>query len=145
CGSDGYLPGSGMHKLWMVLGGSVGYGSLSALDIDEGLLADDFTGRKWQVSVAPAGVAREEKQTEKEQKKTAQKERTAKANETKFLIALDLLVERMKNDEQKYPTKRQIGIAAGGINNEVADQAIWRLTEAKIIETVPVIVRSGKN
>jgi hypothetical protein len=70
-----YLPGSGCHRLWLSVGGSIGHGGLWGLNIEEG----QYTGpgsRIWQVEVVKAedvrdevaesaAAAREEKQNDK--------------------------------------------------------------------------------
>jgi hypothetical protein len=76
--------GSGLHRLWMVTGGSIGTGNLYALDINEGVLRDDFTGRIWEVSVANGAEARQKEQTEK-------KERKDKEEDGAVLATLDRL------------------------------------------------------
>lgn len=77
-----YTPGTGSHKLWLSIGGSVGHGSLWGLDIEEGVTPN----RVWDVSVMPPeevreGVARQraERRTEKDQEKLdGSKERIVK-------------------------------------------------------------------
>jgi replicative DNA helicase len=53
-----YQPGSGEHDLFMAVGGSAGHTGGWQLRIKEGVLQDDFGGRKWSVSVKPvSGLA----------------------------------------------------------------------------------------
>ena len=47
-----YNPETGQHHLWLNVGGSVGFSHLWAVDINEGVLQDDLTGRHWQVEVS---------------------------------------------------------------------------------------------
>lgn len=56
---DAARPGS--HRLWMGAGGSAGFGGLWGLDIEEGAIDDDFSGRRWEVAVSPAASVREAK------------------------------------------------------------------------------------
>lgn len=68
--------GDGQHLLWMRCGGSAGHSSLWGLTIDEGQLdPDTFTGRTWEVTVAPAGEARAEAEHERAARKAAEQER----------------------------------------------------------------------
>lgn len=48
---ESFVPGSGIHRLNIVTGGSVGFSTALAVDIDEGYLREDFTGRRWSVTV----------------------------------------------------------------------------------------------
>jgi hypothetical protein len=127
----------------MVVGGSVGYGSLSALEINEGAIADDFSGRKWEVAVVNAGAAREEKHNEKEEKKTFEKERAKKADDAKLLVALDKLIVKKKDHERKFPLKTEIRDATGWNSTKVG-AVLWRVTDAGLVEETTVIVMSGK-
>ena len=55
-----FEPGSGKHELWFTVGGSAGHSGEWAIDIDEGVMNDDFQGRTWDVTVRLASEAREE-------------------------------------------------------------------------------------
>jgi replicative DNA helicase len=46
-----YEPGTGKHQLWVTTGGSAGFNDCYALDVDEGVMAEDFSGKKWDVRV----------------------------------------------------------------------------------------------
>ena len=53
-----YEAGSGVHNLWLTVGGSAGHNSLWAIDVDEGT-ADAPGGRRWDISVQRADEARD--------------------------------------------------------------------------------------
>jgi AAA domain/Toprim domain len=83
-----YEPDSGLHRLWMVVGGSVGHSGLYGVDIDEGTLETDFSGRKWEVSVRPGSEIRQVRRTSKADAKAEAKRQEQQADETAFLAAL---------------------------------------------------------
>lgn len=49
-----YQPGSGRHQLMLIVEGSAGHSGAWKLDVDEGVLGDDFGGRKWHATVCQA-------------------------------------------------------------------------------------------
>src|SRR5262249_48117394 len=70
-----YEAGSGVHQLWMSVGGSVGHSGLWGLDIEEGVIGEDFKGRKWDVHIVRATDVRTEMKNEKAVGKTEEKAR----------------------------------------------------------------------
>lgn len=69
-----YKPGSGTHRMHLVIGGSVGHQSEWALDVEEGTMDEQFNGRHWAVTVRPAAEVWTET---KEKDKEARTERAA--------------------------------------------------------------------
>src|SRR5205814_2376923 len=61
-----YDPETGTHRLWMTFGGSMGHSGVFGLDVVEGVLGDDFGGRKWDVTVLPSGDLRERAREDEE-------------------------------------------------------------------------------
>ncbi len=96
-----YVPGSGHHELWVTAGGSVGHGGLWPVDINEGELQDDFTGRVWKPEVLTIQEAKEKANL----KQVAKKEVGDAALEQVLLSKLDQF------DEQ--PTKSKLNTSLG--------------------------------
>lgn len=79
-----YEPGSGNHKLWMTVGGSVGHGSLAAIDVDEGR----FPSRVWRVSVTGAAKARAAAQEASDKTKRRELESVIEADKRQIVEAV---------------------------------------------------------
>jgi len=126
-----YVAASGIHQLWLSAGGSCGHGGLWAVDVDEGVLGDDFTGRKWQITVMTANQAKEVRETEKQEKK---KEEDEKARsyllEQLDVCTLDLRVK----------TKFRSML---GWNAEKFDRIVAQLIQDKKVEWIETMVTAG--
>jgi replicative DNA helicase len=136
---ESFTPGTGIHKLWLSAGGSMGHGGLWAIDVDEGLLDDSFSGRKWLVSVATTSDTRQQEKEAAELERRNKQTRQDKEDDIKVLNALDKLdpsrrghsYNRVK-DETRLPGARMT-------------RAVIRLSGEKLVEMVGVktIIGSG--
>jgi hypothetical protein len=79
----------GRHRLHLIAGGSVGHSYAYALDVNEGVMDEDFGGRVWETTVAPAGDVRRQEQGERKREKDAVKAADRDADDAALLAALD--------------------------------------------------------
>ena len=154
-----YEPGTGSHQLWLSAGGSVGHGGCWAVDVEEGVLQEDFGGRKWDVTVRTAAEARDEAAGEGDAKRQDKQARDDKADESKILGALDRLTERLKSAgrskaargkarkaeaDVKAPTATDLQIEAR-LSPARAKRAVGRLVDDGLLEEVEIVVWTGRN
>jgi hypothetical protein len=131
-----FEPGSGMHRLWLNIGGSAGHSALWALDINEGPFVDLKTPRLWEVEISRADEARQRAEKRDEAIKDQQKRKRDDAK-------LERTVSRLLDAFVRYPageTKKTLFV---GMNVRDGEAALDSLLRQDKVE--PCDVRKGNH
>lgn len=94
-----YDPETGNHELWLNIGGSAGQGSTWALDVNEGRLESDFSGRHWHVEIRSQGQQLERNRWGRETEKREQADRKDVEDIERILGALRLNPEGLTGNQ----------------------------------------------
>jgi hypothetical protein len=122
--------GDGVHDLWATIGGSAGHGGLWNLNIKEGKLDDNFSGREWNVTVQTLDVVKENQVEQRESVKREKTRAKDSADEKAILAAIDY-----ETRTQPGATRRSIKESTG-LSTERVRVLLESLIDAEVIEEV---------
>ena len=130
-----FQPGLGRHELTLNVGSSAGVSSLWSVDVDEGQLRPDFSGRVWNVNVVNARPIAHQPQPRTEGAIEGPQNDGLTDDERRVVNAL--------RHEPLEKTKSQVATAAG-MTSPRAEAVLNRLLSRSIVENVQVTRSAGR-
>jgi hypothetical protein len=134
-----YEHGTGRHELWLNAGGSAGHGGAWAVNIDEGVVDDEFSGRFWEVDVQAAGVARDAASAERDAARRKAKDEAARQRIETDATAV---AQHLRDHGPKTARGIRDGLGWGAPR---AAQAIARAVDVRWIRPVEIVVQAARS
>ncbi len=128
---------TGTNKLWLSVGGSVGFSSCWAIDVVQGVMNSDFGGLKWDVTLRSQAdqIALDKKEkSEKDARKQADKQEKSSSDWRRVREFL----ERLPDGATKKRIKKETGMSKERVN-----AAIESGLADGLLQEVKVRVRNG--
>ena len=137
---------SGTHKLHWRHGGRFGHSSELALDIETGVINDDFTGRKWNVKVVTPGqriaAEEEQKQAEAVERNRVKSENKEAAKEEETRKRMEKAMKLILLQPDKALTKQHLRNLTGW-NGDDASHVVTRLEQDGLVRGVEATCAVG--
>jgi hypothetical protein len=126
-----YDPETGTHRLRVVYGGSVGHSGSLDVDIVEGKLQSDGSGRTWKVDCRPA-----KSQVTEPERKTRDR-MTPEEGARRFQSAMDALKIELHGDFTNKAIKSELNRKSQGLDSADYNAARSLLIDRKVIQQLP--------
>ncbi len=141
-----YDAASGVHKLHWRHGGSFGHSVDLALDIETGVVSEDFSGRRWNVTVNTPSqriAAQQEQSQEQTVERALQRQaRNDAATERRIREDMATAIQFFSDAPGHQLTRTQLRVLAGW-NSDRTGRVIAQLERAETIRTVQCQVPIG--
>lgn len=135
---EDYQHGSGLHRLWLAIGGSAGHSACWGLDIAEGV-NNAAQGRQWALTLRPESVTREhDKARQLMGRKQAQAVAVSKRQSGQQQRAIDAL-----KDAGQPLTQTKLAEALATDKN-TAQRLLKQLTDSGVVTSTTVTYPNGR-